>query len=138
MQSSILIPAWFPVKGKTYIVLGLGRSGLATIRWLKGQGAFSIAIDDNMEKVVQAQKAGASAFSSEDILWHTVAALIASPGIALTKPLCHPLISQARQNNVPVIGEGDLFAISQPNGQVNRHYRHQWQVNHYRPRRAYP
>ena len=108
------MPSWFPVAGKTYVVLGLARSGLATVKWLLAHGAFVIATDNKAEQVEKAQALGAKTDSTM-IPWGQVAALVQSPGVPLWKPEPHPITSEARQNNVPIIGEGDLLRLSQIN-----------------------
>jgi len=104
---------WFPVEGKTYVVLGVARCGLATVKWLLARGASVIAVDDNPDRVAEAQKLGAKA--PDVISWDQVSALIQSPGIPLVKPSPHPLTQAARDHNVPIIGDGDLFFLSRPN-----------------------
>jgi UDP-N-acetylmuramoylalanine--D-glutamate ligase len=106
------LPAWFPVSGKTYVVLGLARSGLAAVRWLQVQGARVIAIDDNPEKVQQAERLGATA--PDLIPWDQVAALVQSPGVPLWFPAPHPVTLETRQRGIPVIGDGDLLRLAHP------------------------
>ena len=104
--------SWFPVEGKTYVVLGLARSGLATIKWLLARGASVIAVDDNQDKIAAAQKLGA--ITPPIIPWNEISALIQSPGIPLTFPAPHPLTQQARENGIPIIGDGDLLRAAYP------------------------
>lgn len=111
-----MIPSWFPVEGKTFIVLGLARSGLAAVKWLRAREANIIAVDDNPNKVMEAEALGAEALST--IPWNEVSALIQSPGIPLYKPLPHPITQQARDYNVPIIGDGDLFRLSHPKSRI--------------------
>jgi UDP-N-acetylmuramoylalanine--D-glutamate ligase len=109
----MVMSSWFPVAGKTYVVLGLARSGLSAVKWLLGQGAFVIAADDNPEKVAEAEALGAKAFSST-IQWNQVAALVQSPGVPLWLPTPHPITAQARSNQIPIIGDGDIFRLAHP------------------------
>jgi len=104
--------SWFPVEGKTYVVLGLARSGFATVKWLSARGASVIAVDDNPHKVAEAQKLGAQTF--QVIPWGQVSALIQSPGIPLWFPVPHPITREARENDVPIIGDGDLLRVAYP------------------------
>lgn len=108
------MPPWFPVKGKTYIVLGLARSGLASVRWLKTQGAVVIAVDDHVDQIAKAQELGAITGNLDTIPWDTVTALIQSPGVPLWFPQPHPITREARKRNIPIMGEGDLFRLAQP------------------------
>jgi UDP-N-acetylmuramoylalanine--D-glutamate ligase len=107
-----MTPSWFPVEGKTYVVLGLARSGIATVKWLLARGAFVIAFDDNSDKIAAAQKLGA--IIPLTIPWDEVTALIQSPGIPLTFPAPHALTQQAREKGVPIIGDGDLLRAAYP------------------------
>jgi UDP-N-acetylmuramoylalanine--D-glutamate ligase len=106
-------PSWYPVAGKTYVVLGLARSGFSTVKWLLQNGARVIAIDDNASKVEEAVRLGASRASSS-IPWSQVAALVQSPGVPLWFPVPHPVTLEARAHNVPIIGDGDIFRLSHP------------------------
>jgi len=107
-----MMPYWFPVEGKTYVVLGLARSGLATVKWLLARGASVIAIDENPDRVVDAQKLGAQI--GPRIFWDCVSALIQSPGIPLWFPAPHPIAQEAREKGVPIIGDGDLLRAAHP------------------------
>lgn len=106
------MPSWFPVEGKTYVVLGLARSGLATVKWLMARGASVIAVDDNPDSVIKAQNLGAQ--TSRSISWDQVSALIQSPGIPLWFPTPHPITREAREKNIPIIGDGDLLRAAHP------------------------
>ncbi|MDF3034485.1 MAG: UDP-N-acetylmuramoylalanine--D-glutamate ligase [Alphaproteobacteria bacterium] len=93
----------------------MARSGLAAVKWLLGQGAFVIAVDDNPHKVREAQALGAQvAENLNAIPWGDVVAVIQSPGIPLWLPSPHPLTVQARQMGIPIIGDGDLFRQTHP------------------------
>lgn len=104
--------SWFPVEGKTYVVLGLARSGLATIKWLLARGASVIAVDDSQDKIASAKKLGA--ITPGVISWDEVSALVQSPGIPLWFPAPHPITREARAKGVPIIGEGDLLRAAHP------------------------
>jgi UDP-N-acetylmuramoylalanine--D-glutamate ligase len=111
--------SWFPVEGKTFIVLGLARSGLATLKWLLARGASVIAVDDDLTRVAEARNLGAQSLGNlvENpgvLLWDRVAAVVQSPGVPLWLPAPHPLTLQARQRGVPIIGDGDLFRLTHP------------------------
>jgi UDP-N-acetylmuramoylalanine--D-glutamate ligase len=108
-----MTPSWLPVEGRKFVVLGLARSGLSIIKWLNAHGATAIAVDDNPKKVKEAKSLGAQIVSS--IPWNEVSALVQSPGIPLWKPVPHPITQQARDHNVPIIGDGDIFRQTRPN-----------------------
>ncbi len=89
----------------TYLVLGLARTGLAAVTWLRNRGANVIAKDADPRKILQAIDLGAQTCDDQDIDWSSISALIQSPGI----PLTHSLSKAARDRSVPVFGDVDLF-----------------------------
>lgn len=111
----MLVERWFPVEGKTYVVLGLGRSGFSTIRWLLARGACVIAIDDNTNLLIEAQKLGAQIACQ--IPWNQISAVVQSPGVPLWFPQPHPITQEARDHKIPIIGEGDLLRATYPEAQ---------------------
>ncbi|MDB5696785.1 MAG: UDP-N-acetylmuramoylalanine--D-glutamate ligase [Sphingomonas bacterium] len=114
--------------GQRYAVLGLARSGLATVDALLRSGASVSAWDTDFANreaaldvamryfsALPARSEGADqSFSDEDLLGdkldYDIAAfdaLIMSPGVPLNT---HPLGATARDAGVPVIGDIELFA----------------------------
>lgn len=94
--------------GKTYAVLGLARSGRATVAALLAAGANVLAWDDDAAKV--AALAGQAALKIEDftaVSSLTVDALVLSPGVPLNRL---PLAGVARAQGVPILGDIELFA----------------------------
>ncbi|KTT69035.1 UDP-N-acetylmuramoyl-L-alanine--D-glutamate ligase [Sphingomonas sanguinis] len=92
--------------GKRYAVLGLARSGAATVSALLEGGASVVAWDSDPEK--------REAFTAHDRLsivplddLSGFDALVVSPGVPLNT---HPLAAAARAAGVPVIGDIELFA----------------------------
>jgi UDP-N-acetylmuramoylalanine--D-glutamate ligase len=113
-------------RGKRYAVLGLARSGLATVRALVASGAEVIAWDSKAEareKLLTGEGRGPVSGGSQpdpglrrgtvelaDPLEIDLAgfdALVVSPGVPLNR---HPIAARARAANVPVIGDIELFA----------------------------
>ncbi|NVD45889.1 UDP-N-acetylmuramoyl-L-alanine--D-glutamate ligase [Qipengyuania atrilutea] len=99
----ITSPAW---KGKRYAVLGLARSGRATVRALLASGAEVLAWDSDAGK--------REAFAGQVELADPVeadlsgfAGVIVSPGVPLNT---HPIKPHADSYGVPVIGDIELFA----------------------------
>ncbi|PVA07010.1 UDP-N-acetylmuramoyl-L-alanine--D-glutamate ligase [Thalassorhabdomicrobium marinisediminis] len=96
--------------GKTVAVLGLGRSGLATVAALQAGGADVVAWDDSPDAADKAEGARAElrdltrAGSFDD-----VAALITSPGIPHLYPEPHPAIARALSEGCPVDNDIGLF-----------------------------
>ncbi len=114
-------------RGKRYAVLGLARSGLATVRSLVAIGADVVACDAKQEarkKLVAPAEAGASAalhsqagpgLRRGDV---TIAdpltidltgfdGVVVSPGVPINR---HPIADAAHAAHVPLIGDIELFA----------------------------
>ena len=118
----ITSPAW---RGERFAVLGLARSGRATITALVNSGARVTAWDSNEEQVVALK----TVFGAQDdppgsfitvigggtldfadpleIDLSGFAGVVASPGVPLNR---HPIAAKARETGVPVIGDIELFA----------------------------
>lgn len=90
-------------------VLGLGKSGLATVRSLEAGGAKVFAWDDAPAKRDEAAKEGFLLVDSSDWDWQSLAAMILSPGIPFTHPEPHPAVKRAQAAGVEVIGDIELF-----------------------------
>jgi UDP-N-acetylmuramoylalanine--D-glutamate ligase len=123
----IVSAAW---RGKRFAVLGLARSGAASVRALVAGGASVLGWDDNKaarEKLWEQLKADREAegtepgFTSKD--WVSFPtdltrfdAVILSPGVPLNT---HPIAARARDAGVPIIGDIELFA--QARGELPEH-----------------
>ena len=90
-------------------VLGLGKSGLATVRALEAGGANVFAWDDAEAKRAEATMAGVRLSDPKGWDWKSLSALLLSPGIPLTHPEPHEAVKKARASNVEVIGDVELF-----------------------------
>ncbi len=102
-----------PVKGyenRTVAVLGLGRSGKATVAALEAGGAEVVAWDDRVQAREAAEAAG---ITLRDLSRHGalegVAALITSPGIPHLYLAPHAAIAAAWEAGVPVDNDIGLF-----------------------------
>ncbi|WP_288486628.1 UDP-N-acetylmuramoyl-L-alanine--D-glutamate ligase [uncultured Novosphingobium sp.] len=99
----IVSPAF---SGKRYAVLGLARSGLATVETLLASGAQVMAWDTREEpRAALADRVELADPTSADLTGYD--AVIVSPGIPLNR---HPIAEVAAQAGVPVIGDIELFA----------------------------
>ena len=114
----IVSAAW---RGKRFAVLGLARSGAASVRALVAGGASVLGWDDNQaarEKLWEQLKTDREAkgaepgFTTKD--WVSFPtdltrfdAIILSPGVPLNT---HPIAAKARDAGVPIIGDIELFA----------------------------
>ena len=103
-------------KDKTVAVMGLGRSGLSTVRALIAGGATVRAWDDNEASRAKAAELGAeiAPLDSQDALAGSTA-LVLSPGIPHTHPTPHPVAVAAKANGLPIIGDIELLGLSAAN-----------------------
>ena len=109
----ITSPLW---RGKRYAVLGLARSGAATVRALLASGADVAAWDDDAARRDAAVGEGARIVDFGQSGVAGFDAFVVSPGVPLN---CHPLAAQARAAGVPIIGDIELFA--QARGELPPH-----------------
>ncbi|MDF0489115.1 UDP-N-acetylmuramoyl-L-alanine--D-glutamate ligase [Sphingomonas sp. H39-1-10] len=105
----IASPDW---RGKRFAVLGLARSGVATVRALLAGGAEVLAWDD--DKVRRKEIADAAVDEGQlfvddfaDWLEIEIDGLVLSPGVPLNR---HPVAAKARAAGVPILGDIELFA----------------------------
>jgi UDP-N-acetylmuramoylalanine--D-glutamate ligase len=114
-------------RGKRYAVLGLARSGLATVEALVASGAEVVAWDANeaaRDAIIRSSRAksrdAASGVSTSLDTNGSVSladpltidltgfdGVIVSPGVPINR---HPIAGHARTANVPLIGDIELFA----------------------------
>lgn len=96
--------------GKRYAVLGLARSGLATVETLVASGADVVAWDSRED--ARALVAGKAALGDPmDIDLAGFDGLVVSPGVPLNR---HPIAERAKVAEVPIIGDIELFALARP------------------------
>jgi UDP-N-acetylmuramoylalanine--D-glutamate ligase len=93
-------------RGKRYAVLGLARSGLATVDALVASGAEVTAWDSKEEARAKVQGKAVLADPLEIDL-AGFEGVVVSPGVPLNT---HPIAAKAREAGVPVIGDIELFA----------------------------
>ena len=102
------------LEGSSFVVLGLARSGLATVRALKAAGIDCTAWDDNVASRDAAAQLGARIADPATIDWSGITALVISPGIPSTLPVPHPVAVAARAAGKPIICDVELLARAQP------------------------
>jgi UDP-N-acetylmuramoylalanine--D-glutamate ligase len=95
--------------GKKVAVFGLGGSGLVSASALLAGGADVIGCDDTEASVVKANAAGIPTADLRKADWSRIAALVLAPGVPLTHPQPHWVVKLARNTNVEVIGDIELF-----------------------------
>ncbi len=96
--------------GRRYAVLGLARSGLASVEALVASGAGVTAWDEREEARDAAMALGADIGNPLDIDLIGFAGVVVSPGVPLNR---HPIAAHAREAHVPIIGDIELFAEAQ-------------------------
>jgi UDP-N-acetylmuramoylalanine--D-glutamate ligase len=102
------------LRGSSFVVLGLARSGLATVRALQAAAVECVAWDDNEAARDAASQAGARLADPASIDWSGITALIISPGIPNRLPKPHPMAAAARVAGKPIICDIELLARAQP------------------------
>jgi len=96
--------------GTHYAVLGLARSGLATVEALLASGARVTAWDDKEEARAKAP----AGVQLEDFVSGDLArfdSIVVTPGLPLNR---HPIAQRAQEAGVEIIGDIELFARARP------------------------
>ena len=102
------------LEGSSFVVLGLARSGLATVRALMAAGIDCIVWDDNAPAREAAVALGATLADPQSIDWSKVDALVISPGIPNLLPEPHPVAAAARAAGKRLICDVELLARTRP------------------------
>ncbi len=97
-------------RGKRYAVLGLARSGLATVAALAASGAHVLAWDDREDARAQVPEGVALGDLLEADL-SGFEGVVVSPGVPINR---HPIADRAHGAGVPLIGDIELFALARP------------------------
>ncbi len=94
--------------GERVLVIGLGKSGLASVAALRERGADVVATDEKeraaLSAAIAAVEARGARFEPPDALAFDASLAVISPGI----PPSSPLAQRVRASGVPVIGEVEL------------------------------
>jgi UDP-N-acetylmuramoylalanine--D-glutamate ligase len=96
--------------GRTVAVFGLARTGLGAVKSLIAGGAQVLAWDDNSAARDTGSLAGADIMPWRQWPWESIDALVLSPGVPLTHPKPHEVVTHAGRAGVSVIGDVELFA----------------------------
>ena len=97
-------------RDKNVAVFGLGLSGLATSQALKAGGVNVFIWDDDPNKVEVAESQGLAPTDFKTLKWNSIESLVLSPGVPLTHPKPHWVVKKAKEHNVEIIGDFELFA----------------------------
>ncbi|OYY91077.1 MAG: UDP-N-acetylmuramoyl-L-alanine--D-glutamate ligase [Sphingomonas sp. 28-66-16] len=101
-------------RGKRFAVLGLARSGAATVRALVASGATVIAWDMDearRQAVIHHYPAGLTLADTATLDLAGFDGVVVSPGVPIN---AHPVARRARAAGVPMIGDIELFAQARP------------------------
>ena len=100
-------PERFALAGRRVLVLGLGDTGLSVARWVERCGGTPRVADTRQSPPRKTDfKGDLHTGPFGDALLEGVELLCISPGL----PLEEPLIVEARQRRIPVVGDVELFA----------------------------
>lgn len=94
------------------LVVGLGKTGLSVVRYLRGLGEAVIVVDSRDIppglSALKAEYSDVECFTGkfDTALFTNARRIVVSPGVALSEPA----LVEARKNNIEIIGDIDLFA----------------------------
>ena len=97
---------------KTVAILGLGKTGMAVARELKVRGVHVIGWDDKEELRKKAAELNVLIQDLKTVDFSKIELLIISPGIPHTYPTPHPVAKLAKEHNVKIISDIELFVSS--------------------------
>ena len=97
-------------KGRDVAIFGLARTGLAAAKALMAGGARVHAWDDSDSSRAAAEAAGVPVSDINSRDWRSFAALVLSPGVPLTFPEPHRVVTLAQATGVPIVSDIELFA----------------------------
>jgi UDP-N-acetylmuramoylalanine--D-glutamate ligase len=97
-------------RDKRFVVLGLARSGLATVGALVEGGATVVAWDDR-EDARALVSANVELADPMQIDLAGFDGILVSPGVPINT---HPIAAKARAAHVPLLGDIELFALARP------------------------
>lgn len=87
-------------------VFGLARSGLATVHALVASGATVCAWDDNAAARATVESCAVNLYQLD---FADLDALVLAPGVPVTHPAPHALVTKAQNAGVPIISDIDVF-----------------------------
>ncbi|MEO1013813.1 MAG: UDP-N-acetylmuramoyl-L-alanine--D-glutamate ligase [Pseudomonadota bacterium] len=98
------------VAKRKYAVFGLGATGQAAAAALVNADAEVYSWDEARGARAAADETTYPCSHPKEWPWSELQAVVLSPGVPLTHPEPHVIVRKARQENVPVIGDIELFA----------------------------
>lgn len=97
-------------QGKKVAVFGLGKTGISVCESLVASGAEVFCWDESLTARERTANTKYASEHPKEWPWQELAALVLSPGVPLTHPKPHVIVRKARQENVDVIGDIELFS----------------------------
>lgn len=99
---------------KKVAVLGLGKSGISTIKFLKKKGVILFGWDDDKVKRDKAKKNGVIINNLKKINPESFLFLVVSPGISAVGNNKHPIVKKAENAKLEIINDIELFFRFKP------------------------
>jgi UDP-N-acetylmuramoylalanine--D-glutamate ligase len=109
------------MQNKKFGILGLGISGIATVKFLLKQKLQFIAWDDSSdsrkkcESLLKEHKNSSQIVTKDNEAWQNIDYLVLSPGVPLYFPTPHPLVALAKKHQIKIICDLELFYLIYPN-----------------------
>ena len=104
--------------GKTYAILGLGKTGLSAGEALLKSGVQIVAWDDNQKSRAHAATMGFTLQDLSTFPLDGITALVISPGIPTTFPAPHPIAKRFLDLNIPVFCDVELLLQAQSQAKI--------------------
>ena len=95
--------------GKAIYVYGLGQSGLSSVEALIQSGAKVYAWDAKEEQRTKAHDVGSEIADEDSIDYNLIGSLLLSPGIPLTHPEPHPVVTKAKEHDIEIVGDIEVL-----------------------------
>lgn len=97
------------LKGKPVALFGMGKSGLATMKWLKESGIDMMVWDDRIRAHRDFIDQDANVVQLDTETLSKCACLILAPGVPLTHPEPHPVVKAANEAGCEIIGDVEIL-----------------------------
>jgi UDP-N-acetylmuramoylalanine--D-glutamate ligase len=99
-------------KGKKIGIYGLGITGLSVFNALENIASEILCFDDNPKNFADIPQA--NIVNLDDTRWQNLDFIVLSPGIPLTYPAPHPIVSMAREYKIEILCDIDLLYEEYP------------------------
>lgn len=99
-------------------VFGLGKSGFSTAKRLHDGRAHVTVWDDNEDRQAEASRSGLIVRDMVKDGWQSPELLVLSPGVPLTHPTPHPVVSLAKTSKTKIIGDIEIFLNEKTAGKL--------------------